>query len=91
MNQVSEKRYAAIAINNNENLISEPTHVAKLFNAYFTEIAERLQCTFTPRYLNIPTVIKTFCLKIFSPTNDDLTTTINKDLKNKKSNGLDGF
>jgi hypothetical protein len=50
----------------NGNLISEPNHVAKLFNAYFTEIAERLQSSFTPGVLNdvdnscsyIPSVIE---------------------------------
>jgi hypothetical protein len=37
----------------------QPTHVAKLFNAYFIEITERLQCNFTRG------VLKTFSLNIF--------------------------
>jgi hypothetical protein len=62
MNWESQKRkkYAPIVTNNNGKLISEPAHVAKLFNAYSTETADRL-CQILPLgYLNIPTVIKNF-------------------------------
>jgi hypothetical protein len=52
MKQVSQKREnMRLVINKNGSPISEPTHVAKLFNTYFTETAERLQSYFTPGVL----------------------------------------
>ena len=59
---IGQKKNLPVVVNNNGNLISEPTHVAKLLNAYFTEIAERLQCT---GYLNIAMVIKNFQSQCF--------------------------
>jgi hypothetical protein len=50
MGKLEKREHTPIVINNG-NLISEPTHVAKLFNAYFTETAERLQSNFTPGVL----------------------------------------
>jgi hypothetical protein len=38
--------YDPITIKNNGKLVSEPTQVAKLFNSYFIEIAEKLQRNF---------------------------------------------
>jgi hypothetical protein len=89
---LEKNKYVPIVINKNGNLISERKHVAKLFNAYFTEIAERLQCNFTPgvlKYCNGNHKLSASIL--FTPTNDDEITGIIKDLKNKQSSGLDGF
>ena len=87
-----KKTYAPIVIEKNGNLISEPKHVAELFNAYFTEIAERLQGNCTPGVLKYSNGNQKLSASVFfTPTNDDEITTIIKDLKNKHSSGLDGF
>jgi hypothetical protein len=79
-----------IVIYNNGSPISEPTRVAKLFNTYFTETAERLQSTLrVHKYSNNKQ--KPSASIFFTPTNDGEITTIIKDLKNKQSSGLDGF
>jgi hypothetical protein len=78
------KKYAPIVINRNGNLISEPKHVAKLFNGYFTEIAEKIQCNCTPGVLKYSNGNQKLSASIFfTPTNDEITTII-KDLKNNK-------
>jgi hypothetical protein len=80
-----KKKYAPIFINKYRNLISEPKYVAKLFNAYFTEIAERLQGKCTPGVLKYSNGNQKLSASIFfTPTNDDEITTILKDLKNKQ-------
>jgi hypothetical protein len=88
----SDRRHKSITINNNGYVVSEPTQVATLFSTYFTEIVERLQCNFTPgtpEYSN--TNAKVSASIFFTPTNDEEITSIIKDLKNKKSSGLDGY
>jgi hypothetical protein len=89
----SDRRHECIAINNNGYVVSEPTQVATLFSTYFTETVERLQCNFTPgtpEYSN--TIAKVSASIFFTPTNDEeITGIIIKDLKNKKSSGLDGY
>jgi hypothetical protein len=93
MSRASRKRkkYAPVVINKNGNLISGTKHVAKLFNAYFTEIAERLQCNFTPGVLKYSNGNQKLSASIFfTPKNDEIITII-KDLKNKQSSGLDGL
>jgi hypothetical protein len=40
MGKFEKRKHAPIVINDNGNLISEPMHIAELFNAYFTEVAE---------------------------------------------------
>jgi hypothetical protein len=61
-------------------------------NAYFTEIAERLQGNCTPGVLKYSNSNQKLSASIFfTATNDDEIATIIKDLKNKQSIGLDGF
>ena len=52
-----EKGYNPTTIQNNDNLLSEPTQVAQLFNSYCIEIAEKLQCNFKPG-TNKHTIVK---------------------------------
>jgi hypothetical protein len=87
----SDRRHESIVINNGY-VVSEPTQVATLFSTYFTETVERLQCNFTPgipEYSNTNTKVSASIF--FTPTNDEEITSIIKDLKNKKSSGLDGY
>jgi Notch-like protein len=87
----SDRRHESIAINSNGYVISESTQVATLFSTCFTEVVERLQCNFTPgtpEYSN--TNSKVPATIFYTPTNDEEITSIIKDLKNKKSSGLDG-
>jgi hypothetical protein len=72
----------------NGKLISETTHVTKLFKTYFTKIAERPQYNFIPGTLKCSNVNQKVCASIFFTTNRDEITTIIRDLKNKKSSGL---
>jgi hypothetical protein len=86
-----KKKYAPIVINKNGNLISEPKQVAKPFNAYFTEVAERLQGNCTPGLLKYSIGKQNISDSIFfTPKNYDEITII-KDLKSKQSCGLDEF
>ena len=81
---INKKKFAPVVINKNGNLISEPKHVAKLFNAYFTEIAERLQCNFTTGVLKYSNGNQKLSASVcFTPTNDNEITTVIKDLTNK--------
>jgi hypothetical protein len=85
MGESEKKKYAPIVIEMNGNLISEPKYVAKLFNAYFIEIAERLQGNCTPgvpKYSNSNQKLSASIF--FTPTNDDEITAIIKDLKNNQ-------
>jgi hypothetical protein len=92
LGELEKKKYAPIFINKNGNLISETKHVAKLFNAYFTEIAERLECDFNPGVFKYSNGNQKLSASIsFTPTNECEITTIIKHLKNKQSSELDGF
>lgn len=75
---------------NNGKLISETTHVTKLFNTYFTKIAEWPQYSFIPGTLKCSNDNQNVCASVFFTTNNDVITTIIRDLKNKKSSVLIG-
>jgi hypothetical protein len=55
-----KRKHTRIIIKKNRNLISEPTHVEELFNAYFTEIQKYYSLILPLEYLNILTISKNF-------------------------------
>jgi hypothetical protein len=61
----SEGRYEFIIIYDNGKRISDPSQVAKLFNTYFTKIAEWLQCNFIPGTLMYSNSNQKLCASIF--------------------------
>lgn len=61
----SEGRYEFIAIYNNGKRISDPTHVAKFCNTYFTKTAEQLQCNFIPGTLKCSDSNEKLCASVF--------------------------
>jgi hypothetical protein len=80
-----KKKYAQIVINTNGNLISEPTRAATLLNAYFTEIAERLQCNFTHGVLKHSNGNQKLSASIFfTPINNNEMAIIIKVVKNNQ-------
>lgn len=91
-NRQLERGYNPIMIKNNGKLISKPTQMAMLFNSFFIEIVEKLQCNFNPRRNKHTTVNQKLSHSIFfTPTKDVEITAVIKGLKNKTSSELDGF
>ena len=84
--------YETINIKENGEFISDPTNVAQLFNTYFTETAGKLQNNFESEATQHKVSKLNLSTSIFlTPTDDEEIISVIKELKNKKSSGLDGI
>jgi hypothetical protein len=85
-------RYETIDIKENGEFISDPTNVAQLFNTYFTQTAGKLQSNFESEAIQHKVTKLNILTSIFlTPTDNEEIISVIKELKNKKTSGLDGI